>query len=84
MHRQPERMQVLDDPLGREPQLGIAAGTKPPRSAFALVEQVVHGHGGVRVLEKAGQYSFLISADQYEASIPSQGGGYVVAERCGK
>jgi hypothetical protein len=26
-HRQPERTQALYDPLGREPQLGVAAGT---------------------------------------------------------
>ncbi len=75
---------MLDDPLGREPQLGVAAGANPPRSAFALVEQVVHGHGRVRVLEEAGQYSFFVSANQYEARIPLQGRGNVIAECCGK
>src|SRR6267378_1391722 len=61
-HGQPERTQSFGDPFGREPELGVAACTQPPRCAFTLVQKVVHGHGGVRVFQKASEYSLLIAA----------------------
>ena len=78
--RKGRALELVDNPLRREPQLRVAAHAKPPRSALALMQQVVHGDGGLSIFEKARQDSLLIAADQNEARIARQWCADIVAK----